>query len=68
MTFIKTIEKIEGKKYKKNYITMQPGDIKNTFADTKKFKLNFNISDRTSLGKGLNNFIVWYKNYYKINT
>jgi UDP-glucuronate 4-epimerase len=68
MTFIKTIEKITGKKFKKNYITMQPGDIKNTFADTKKFKLNFNLSDRTSLEKGLNNFIIWYKNYYKINT
>jgi len=68
MTFIKTIEKITGKKFKKNYIAMQPGDIENTFADTKKFKLNFNSSNKTSFENGLNNFITWYKKYYKINS
>jgi UDP-glucuronate 4-epimerase len=67
MKFIKTIENITKKKFKKNYINLQPGDIQNTFADTRKFKSRFNLNNKTSLENGLKNFITWYKSYYKIN-
>jgi len=38
MNFIKIIEKELGKKAKINFMPMQPGDVKETYADTKKAK------------------------------
>ncbi len=67
MEFVNTIEKLTGKKFKKKFIGYQAGDIENTYADTKKFKLNFKITSKVSLKLGLSKFIDWYKNYYNIN-
>ena len=66
MKFIKIIEKITGKKFKKTFVGMQPGDIKTTSADTSKFNSRFKLNKKTTLEKGLSEFVDWYKKYYKI--
>lgn len=66
MKFIKIIEKITKKKFKKTFVGIQPGDIKTTSADTSKFNLRFKINKKITLQKGLSEFIDWYKKYYKI--
>ena len=44
---------------------IQPGDIKNTFADTSRLKEWINYSPETSIEMGVRIFIEWYKNYYE---
>ena len=66
MKFIKIIEKITGKKFKKTFVGMQAGDIKSTSADTSKFNSRFRLNKKTTLEKGLSEFVDWYKKYYKI--
>ena len=47
------------------YKCMQKGDVYETYSDTSKFYTDFNFKPNTSLEYGLNNFVKWYKEYYK---
>ena len=64
--FIECIEKGLGKVAKKNFMGMQPGDLQKTSSDIQKSidKLGFNPN--TNIEEGLNSFLDWYKDYYKI--
>ena len=66
MYFIETLEKAIGKIAKKEYLPMQPGDVYQTYADVDELVKNFNFKPNTSIEEGLENFIEWYKSYYKI--
>ncbi len=64
MKFIEILENEIGIKAVKEYLPMQPGDVKTTFADTKNIENYIEITNNTSLEKGIKNFINWYKEYY----
>lgn len=64
--FITCIEKVTGKKAKKEMLPIQPGDVQATFADVSGLENDFNFKPFTPLEKGIENFVNWYKNYYKI--
>ena len=64
--FIKTIELLTGKKPKKIYLNLQPGDMRFTLADISKAQNKFNFNPQTSITDGLFKFIEWYKNFYNI--
>lgn len=64
--FISTIEKNLGKKAKKNLMDMQKGDVPKTYANINKAKKMLRWQPKTSIEKGIENFIDWYKIYYKI--
>jgi UDP-glucuronate 4-epimerase len=66
MDFIEAMEKILGKKAKKNFLPMQPGDVKSTYADINDLKNDFGYKPNTSIEIGVSKFIEWYKMYYKI--
>lgn len=63
--FIEVIEQKLGKKAKKKLMPMQPGDVPSTVADIKKLR-KLGWKPTTRIEKGINNFIDWYKDYYKI--
>ena len=65
MDYIDEIEKAVGKKAIKEYLPMQPGDVKATFADTSKLENWINFKPNTSIKNGVRNFVKWYKDYYK---
>jgi UDP-glucuronate 4-epimerase len=65
MDFIETIEKAVGKEAIKEYHDMQPGDVYKTFADVSALEKDFGYSPDTPIKKGINEFIKWYKSYYK---
>ena len=65
-TMIKLLEDTIGKKAKKKLVSMQPGDVKKTFADIEKSKIELNFQPKTSLRQGLLKFVNWYKSYHKI--
>ncbi|NDV65850.1 NAD-dependent epimerase/dehydratase family protein [Bacteroides sp. 224] len=63
--FISQIEELTEKKAIKIYEPMQPGDVKDTWADTGKLQKDYNYKPQTLLRTGLSAFINWYKEYYK---
>ena len=66
MDYISAIEKHLGKKAIKNYLPMQPGDIKITESDNKKLQDWIRFKPNTSISYGVGEFIKWYKNFYQL--
>ena len=64
--FIQIIEKEINLKAKINYMPMQSGDMKETFADIKKSQSMLKFNPKTNLSKGISKFVSWYKKYYNI--
>ena len=63
--FISEIEKAIGKTAIKNYMDIQPGDVPATYADIDDLIADVGFKPSTPLSEGIQNFIVWYKNYYQ---
>ena len=66
MEFIQVIEEELGMEAKKNMMPLQPGDVPATSADIQKSKEMLGFSPKTSIREGIHNFLVWYREYYKI--
>ena len=66
MTFISVIEEKIGKKAKKEFLPMQPGDVHATFADVEDLEKEIGFKPRTSINEGIEKFVDWYKEYYKL--
>jgi UDP-glucuronate 4-epimerase len=64
--YISLIEKIIGKKAKKKYLGLQIGDVIKTQACNKKIKSIIKFVPKTNLKDGLEKYITWFKQYYKI--
>ena len=62
--FIETIEKILGLEAKKEYLPMQMGDVKATYANITSLVDAIGYSPATPINEGLGKFIQWYKSYY----
>ena len=48
----------------KELVSMQPGDVPITYADTTPLEKDFGFKPNTSLREGLKKFAEWYKNFY----
>jgi UDP-glucuronate 4-epimerase len=67
MDYIAAIEKSLGTVAKKNYLPMQPGDVKSTAADTTSLEDWVQFRPDTPVNLGVSRFIDWYLDYYRIN-
>lgn len=67
MDMISLLEKEVGKKAIINFKEMQLGDVKKTYADIDKSKKLLNYSPSVRLGKGIPQFIKWYKSYINLS-
>jgi UDP-glucuronate 4-epimerase len=65
MDFIGLLENAIGKTSQKEYLPMQAGDVKATYADTSALDAWVGFKPNTPLKAGVEKFVVWYKNYYK---
>ena len=63
---IKTIEKEVMKKAKLELTPPAPGDVVKTLADIKNTSRKLSFKPKTSLKKGIGEFVKWYKTFYKI--
>ncbi len=64
--FIALLEKSLGMTAIKNYMPMQPGDVVSTHASVDNLTTLTGFSPCTPLEEGIDRFVAWYKNYYKI--
>lgn len=65
-TFISILEEKIGKKAKKMYVDMQPGDVLRTYADVSDLERDIGFKPSTSIEEGLGKFVEWYKEYYDV--
>ena len=61
---IQTLEIILKKRAVKNFLPIQKGDMKSTYANTNKFNTTF-VGKFVPLKKGLIEFVNWFRNYYE---
>ncbi|HEY8118623.1 MAG TPA: NAD-dependent epimerase [Methylophilaceae bacterium] len=66
MDFIGTLENAFGRKAEKNYLPMQPGDVKATYADTSALEDWIGFTPNTALSSGVAKFARWYREFYKL--
>lgn len=65
MDFIGNLEHALGKTAVKEFLPMQPGDVKATFADTSALEDWVGFKPATSLKAGIDRFVAWYSGFYK---
>ena len=66
MDYIDALEKALGKKARLNFLELQAGDVKDTYANIDILKEKFNYKPKTSVIDGVTKFVEWYKNYHQI--
>jgi UDP-glucuronate 4-epimerase len=64
MDFIGALEKGLGKEAKKNFLPMQPGDVKATYADVDDLMRDVGFSPSTPVEDGIRRFVEWYNTFY----
>lgn len=65
MDFIRELETALGKIATKEFLPMQAGDVKATFADTSRLDSWVGFKPGLPLQKGVNKFVNWYLLFYK---
>lgn len=66
MDFIELIEMHCGKKARKKFLTMQPGDMTRTYADNSRARERLEWEPTVSLSEGIEQVVKWYRDYYHV--
>ncbi len=66
MYLIGILEKSLGKEAKKEYLPMQPGDVKATYADIESTRSKLGFEPSTKIDEGVPRFVDWYKEYFNL--
>lgn len=64
MDFVSAIEAELGMTAKRNYMGMQAGDVRATWADCSLLQALTGYRPRTELQNGISRFVTWYRSYY----
>ncbi len=67
MHFIEVIEDALGKKARINFLPMQPGDVRTTYADIGDLVRDVDYAPATPVERGIAEFVRWYRGYYHID-
>ena len=66
MYYIDVLERKLGKKAIKNFLPMQDGEVTDTYSDVTDLVETVGYKPSTAIETGINNFVDWYLEYYKI--
>ena len=66
MRFISLIEDALGVKAEIEFLPMQPGDVKETYADIDATKQDFGFVPSIPIDQGIPKFVEWYKAFYNV--
>jgi UDP-glucuronate 4-epimerase len=64
--FIECIENALGRKAKKNFLPLQPGDVPDSFADIDSLSDAVGFRPKTPIEDGIRHFVDWYREYYGV--
>lgn len=65
MDYIEALEESLGTEAKKNFMSMQPGDVYKTYADTSGLFEATGYKPQTPIKEGVENFVQWYRDFYQ---
>ena len=66
MRMINLLEAATGREAKLDMRPMQPGDVKDTYADISAIERDHGYAPTTSIDEGIPRFVDWYKDYHAI--
>jgi UDP-glucuronate 4-epimerase len=66
MDYIAAIENALGKTAIKELLPLQAGDVPDTYANVDELVEQFNYKPSTTVKDGIQRFVAWYLNYYKV--
>lgn len=66
MRMIEILEQAIGKKAEKELLPMQPGDVKETYADIGPIQSELGFEPRTTIEEGIPAFVDWYRDYHGV--
>ncbi len=66
MRYIELIEESLGRKAQYEFLPMQPGDVKETYADIEAIKRDLGYAPTTPIDVGIPNFIRWFKDFHGV--
>ena len=64
--FINLIEETLAIRAKKKLLPIQPGDVKETFAEISESTKDLNFMPKVNIEEGIPKFVEWYKSFYRI--
>ncbi len=66
LDFVDAIEEALGRKAKRNYMDMQPGDVPATWANADLLRCLTGYAPQTAVRDGIGEFVSWYRQYYGV--
>ena len=66
MDFVSMIEKACGIEGNKEFLPMQPGDVRASSADISKAQKMLGYEPKTMIKDGIPKFVEWYRDYYRL--
>jgi UDP-glucuronate 4-epimerase len=63
---VEVLETALGRKAVKRFLPLQPGDVPATYADVDDLKAAVGFSPRTSIEVGIERFVRWYRDFYRV--
>ncbi|HEU0133540.1 MAG TPA: NAD-dependent epimerase [Allosphingosinicella sp.] len=63
---IELIEEACGRKAEKVLMPMQPGDVRDTYADISAIQRDLGFEPTTSIDEGVPRFVQWYRDYHEV--
>ncbi len=67
MTYLDLLQEALGCKAEMNFTEMQPGEVKDTWADTSDLAALIGYTPQTPVETGIANFVKWYRDYYAVD-
>jgi UDP-glucuronate 4-epimerase len=64
LNFIEVLEKVIGRKAKKELLELQPGDVVATYADIDDLVKDVGFAPQTPIEIGIARFVEWYRGFY----
>ncbi|MGJ5642473.1 NAD-dependent epimerase [Formosa sp. S-31] len=64
LDYIEAVEQALNKTALKEMLPMQPGDVKQTYADTSALEKYYHYKPKTDVKAGVKAFVDWYKSFY----
>ncbi len=64
--YIAALEEALGQPAKKEFLPMQPGDMRATFADIGELRAAVGYKPSTTVTRGVKKFVDWYRDYYRV--
>ena len=66
LRYVELLEKAIGRRAEKELAPMQPGDVKETYADIEAIRRDHGFEPKTSIDEGIPRFITWYRAYHDV--